>query len=250
MNYLKFNGNSKGDVKMDSGLLRMAEIGQFASGLIHDLNNEMTSVLGSFEMVKENFPLTENSDQSARMRALSDSLERMKNILVRTQLMIRDGGIIREPESIIAIIERSIEHVQKNLLLENIPSQIEKNYDFEIPLLLLDKIQLDRVFVNLINNCCQAMREDNRKCIIRISLCQDIDNCYIVFQDKGPGISDSIMKNQNQAFSTTRKSSGGSGIGLMIVREIIAAHKGALLMDNGISGGAKFIVSIPKKPAL
>jgi signal transduction histidine kinase len=115
--------------------------------------------------------------------------------------------------------------------------QVRGNYEIEA-----DRDKLRRVFANLINNACDALRKGGK---IDINLSEK--NGYIVTKviDNGSGIPESKRGEIFEPFVTNKKN--GTGLGLSIVQRIVSSHKGRIFVDSKEGEGTKFTIEIPKK---
>lgn len=230
---------------------RLMEIGQMTGGLIHDLNNHMMVILAHIELAKKNVEAGGNNgknvDAKQELCAATESLLEAKTLIERTLLIIRGGRLILEKADLREVLDRAVTRVMSHPDSGGSQIRWQRHYDLKIPLFFVDVVQMERVFINLIRNAVQAMKESGSECLMRLAVVQDQDHVHVVFHDNGPGFPDSFIKGENTSFVTTRADHGGTGLGLMIAREIIQAHGGKLVMTNGLEGGAKFIVSLPQK---
>ena len=112
-----------------------------------------------------------------------------------------------------------------------------------------DPHQLMQVFLNLILNAEQAMREVRDRGTLRIRLGKDDNTVSATFQDDGPGISSDILPNIFDPFYTTKRPGRGTGLGLSICKAILREHGGNVEAASGPGGGAIFTVMLPSGPA-
>jgi signal transduction histidine kinase len=118
-----------------------------------------------------------------------------------------------------------------------------------LPPLLGDPHQLMQVFLNLILNAEQAMRESREKGTLRIRLGKTEDSVWATFQDDGPGIAAEILPNIFDPFYTTKRPGRGTGLGLSICKAVMKEHAGNIEANQAPGGGAVFTVTLPLKPA-
>jgi signal transduction histidine kinase len=101
------------------------------------------------------------------------------------------------------------------------------------------------VFLNLILNAEQAMREIHDRGVLRIRLAKADEVVTATFEDDGPGISPEILPNIFDPFYTTKRPGRGTGLGLSICKAILKEHGGNVEAASGASGGAVFTVTLP-----
>jgi len=114
-----------------------------------------------------------------------------------------------------------------------------------LPVVNGDPHQLMQVFLNLILNAEQAMREVRDRGTLRIRLAMDDRTVSATFQDDGPGISADILPNIFDPFYTTKRPGRGTGLGLSICKAILREHGGNVEAASGPGGGAIFTVMLP-----
>jgi signal transduction histidine kinase len=102
-----------------------------------------------------------------------------------------------------------------------------------------------QVFLNLILNSEQAMREVRDRGTLRIRINKDEQSVSVIFQDDGPGISAEILPNIFDPFYTTKRPGRGTGLGLSICKAILREHRGNVEAASGAGGGAVFTVTLP-----
>lgn len=124
-------------------------------------------------------------------------------------------------------------------------------YDFDIPetemFVMIDPMQMDRVFQNLVTNTVQYNPQGTK---VMISLNERTDEIVLIFKDDGIGIPTEIAKHIFFPFvradSARNSQTGGTGLGLAIVDKIITAHGGNISLKTDENRGCEFSITIPK----
>jgi CheY-like chemotaxis protein len=119
-----------------------------------------------------------------------------------------------------------------------------------LPSVAGDAAQLVQVFVNLIVNAEQAIREARDRGIIRIRTGSGAGNVWVSFQDDGPGISQEILPNIFDPFFTTKRPGRGTGLGLSICLSILREHGGSIDAQPAPGGGTQFTVTLPEAKSM
>lgn len=119
---------------------------------------------------------------------------------------------------------------------------IYENLAGDAPLVLADKEQLIRVFNNLIKNAMQAIPEE-KKGIIKIALSKESSYYLISIRDNGSGISEDVLDKIFMPNFTTK--TGGMGLGLAMVKNIIETINGRISFETKSNEGTTFYVSLP-----
>ena len=134
--------------------------------------------------------------------------------------------------------------VKDCLLLVQIPKKITvQDYTEDRPKLELDVPNIQRAFVNIINNAIAAMPEGGE---LRISSRASEDNVEFSFADTGSGMTQATLNTLWVPFKTTRAK--GVGLGLAICKRIIEAHSGSISVDSALGKGTTFLVTLPLRP--
>jgi signal transduction histidine kinase len=102
-----------------------------------------------------------------------------------------------------------------------------------------------QVFLNLLLNAEQAIRETREKGTIRVRLGRNSDSVWIVFQDDGPGIAPENLTHIFDPFFTTKRPGRGTGLGLSICKAVLREHGGNIEVASAPGGGAVFTITLP-----
>jgi len=222
---------------------RMAAIGQMVSGIAHELNNPLTSILGYAQLL-----LTRRSRNGSRrggdVRRILQQAERVSRIAKNLLLLSRETKPERLPVDLNEVVERCLALRSYELRLENI--EVVKELAPRLPAALADSIQLQQVLLNLIVNAEQAIQMDKGEGHIwlrtrRISS----DRIALEVTDDGPGIAPEPLSHIFDPFFTTKAPGAGTGLGLSIVYGIVHDHGGEVLVDSREGAGATFTVELP-----
>ncbi len=114
-----------------------------------------------------------------------------------------------------------------------------------MPAVMADPNQLMQVFLNLILNADQAIRESRDKGTIRIRLGRNQDSVWVMFQDDGPGIASEVLPHIFDPFFTTKRPGRGTGLGLSICKTLLREHNGNIEAATAPDGGAVFTITLP-----
>jgi PAS domain S-box-containing protein len=220
---------------------KLASIGQLVSGVAHELNNPLAAIMGYAELLSQSRALSAKEQNTARR--IFESSERCKRIIQNLLSFARQRGLTRVNTNISDVVEKAIDLREYDLKAHNI--KVERNYDADHKSTVCDPQQLQSVFLNLINNACDAMHEKNRKGVLRIGTLIDVDAIVIDFTDDGPGVPTDIRDKIFDPFFTTKEVGKGTGLGLSISYGIIREHGGELFMDKTHNGGARFVIRLP-----
>jgi C4-dicarboxylate-specific signal transduction histidine kinase len=150
----------------------------------------------------------------------------------------------KSPVNIRDLVYEVLELVRGELEGQRISLQVELNH--ELPRVMVDRVQLQQVFVNLIMNAVEAMSsvEYGERSLLVKSEFHGARDVLIMVEDTGPGIDSKDMDCIFDAFFTTKPH--GMGLGLSICQSIIESHGGRLWASTRIPHGTVFYVRLPK----
>ena len=134
-----------------------------------------------------------------------------------------------------------------NSVIQKLSLPYKQNIIFEpnenLPLFKFDRGLIEQVLQNLLHN---AINHTPENTIIKIVASQQLINCVINVSDNGKGIPETEIKNLfDKFYRLPQTKTGGSGLGLSIVKGFIEAHKGTVKSENNTTGGATFIIEFP-----
>jgi polar amino acid transport system substrate-binding protein len=113
----------------------------------------------------------------------------------------------------------------------------------DLPEVQANQGRLEQVVVNLVINACQAL--DRTECAIVIETGRARDHVFIRVIDEGRGISAEALHKIKDPFFTTKRASGGSGLGLAVSDRIVQEHGGELTFQSVVGRGTTATLSIP-----
>lgn len=224
-------------------LLLMIESSKMWVGAAHDLKNQFGIVMGYLDYLEHHTDMNEN--QREKVRVVVNTLCKSQKILEQTIHIMRGGKPCREKVLLHEILEEALSEVMKYKEFGMANLKIEKNLDPALPPINADPTQMGRVFFNLTRNAAQAMKESGIGDSIKIASYHNRTEIHVSLSDNGPGLPDSVLEHLGQPFLTTRRAKGGSGLGLIIVRQIVKAHGGTVKMRNFAHVGAEFLIALP-----
>ena len=216
---------------------RMAAIGQITASLAHEIGTPLNAVAGHLQLLDRNH--RDSPDTQRRLKIINAQLgiivQTVKSLLERTHRR----RIKFELTDINAAVQELAVLVGPMLESRNIKASITLGQ--ELPYVSADRDSLHQVFLNLVNNSCDAMPNGGELEIATRYLPQD-KQVEIMFSDSGAGIAPNVVEHLFEPMFTTKQS--GSGLGLVIARDIIAEHRGRIELVSGLSG-AVFLLALP-----
>jgi C4-dicarboxylate-specific signal transduction histidine kinase len=222
---------------------RLAAIGVLASGVAHELNNPLQSILGFSELLQmqQNMPESARSDltliqkESARASAIIRNLSRFgRQMSEPSPIRLRD------------VVASVLELRQRKLEEANIRVTVE---DTSNPVVMAIFTELQQVLLNFAINAEQAITQGNpprREVVIRTT---ERDGwASIELEDSGPGVPPENEAKLFQPFYTTKPVGEGTGLGLSVSYDIIRSHSGRIGYRPAPAGGAIFYFELPVVP--
>jgi two-component system NtrC family sensor kinase len=232
----------------DSAMLRaklvhaekMAAVGQLVSGVAHEVNNPLTAILGFTDLLMENPELPDSARRD--LRVILQEAQRTKQIVQNLLSFARQMPPQRRPVQLNNILQRTVHLRSYDFISHGI--QVVELLDESLPEVVGDSHQLQQVFLNILNNAYDAVRETGRAARIEIKSATTTGFVEISFRDNGMGIAD--PERIFDPFFTTKDVGKGTGLGLSICYGIVREHGGEIVCQNNVdSEGATFTVRLP-----
>ena len=223
---------------------RLAAMGQMIGGFAHELNNPLTSILGVSEMLQE-VDLGENVKKQLVM--MHGQARRAAEIVQNLMYFSRPPAPGKTKVNLNELVQRTL-HLQAYPLRKN-NITVDFLPDPSLPSVMGDSNQLMQVFLNLVLNAEQAIREARDRGTIRVRLGRTENTVWVTFVDDGPGISPENLPNIFDPFNTTKRPGRGTGLGLSICKAVLKEHGGNVEATSGPDGGALFTVTLPVEGA-
>jgi PAS domain S-box-containing protein len=219
---------------------RLAAMGAMIGGVAHELNNPLTSILGVSELLQDG-----ETSETARKQLgmLQQQARRAAEIVQNLTYFSRPPAPGKSGINLTEIVERTLNLHAYSLRKNNITIDFLKEPG--LPYALGDPHQLMQVFLNLIVNAEQAIREARDRGTLRIRLGKSNNSVWASFQDDGPGIPAETLSSIFDPFYTTKRPGRGTGLGLSICKAVMKEHNGSVEASNAPGGGAVFTVSLP-----
>ena len=219
---------------------RLAAMGAMIGGVAHELNNPLTAIMGVSELLQD----TETNESSRKQLAmLQQQARRAAEIVQNLTYFSRPPAPGKSRINLVEVVERTLNLHAYSLRKNNITVDFLK--EAGVPYALGDPHQLMQVFLNLIVNAEQAIREARDKGTLRIRLGKGDNSVWVSFHDDGPGIPKETLASIFDPFYTTKRPGRGTGLGLSICKSVMKEHSGSVEAANSPDGGAVFTVTLP-----
>jgi signal transduction histidine kinase len=225
---------------------KLASLGQIVAGVVHELNNPLTSIIAYSDYLTKKLAKDSAADLSEdveRVRRIGEAAERILKFTRDLVAYARPTGDARGPVLIDEVIERALVFCEH----EFADGRVEVHRDFSTPLPTIAGIpgQLTQVFVNLFTNAAHAMGEVGGLLRIVVRSADSGQSLRIEVMDSGNGIPAEAMPQIFEPFFTTKSDGRGTGLGLSIVRGILDAHGGTIQVSSAPGEGTTFTLTLP-----
>lgn len=246
---------------------KMASLGYLVSGIAHELNNPNGLILLNLPVLIESFedavPILDthfrtNGDfmlgglRYSRMRTeiplmLDETREAARHIRSIVD-DLKDFGrqsddAQREPSSLNTLVENALRLVKKTF--ETATNNGTVIYGMDLPAINVNPQRVEQVIINLVLNACQALRSPDEG--IKITTERDplSGRVVLTISDEGCGIAEEHLPHLTDPFFTTRRTSGGTGMGLSVSAGIVKAQNGNLEFSSELGIGTIVRLSFP-----
>src|SRR5262249_51340254 len=222
---------------------KMAALGQTISGVAHELNNPLATILSWAERLSQRSAL-EDSLRKGLETILSES-ERaariVRNLLTfarkrqTTRAMVDVNQVVRETLALRAYDQR----VSNIMVLDALAAGL--------PQVFADGHQIQQVLLNLVINAEQAMLTSNGRGTLVVRSWHDNKQESVILEinDDGPGIPEDVQPKIFDPFFTTKEVGKGTGLGLTVAYAIVQEHGGRIRIESRANSGASFFVELP-----
>jgi two-component system sensor histidine kinase KdpD len=212
------------------------------NSLSHELRTPISTIIGAVDTLKENKEKISTINQNELLNQIDIASIRLnrqvENLLNMSRL---ETGILKlnvdwcdTNELINSVIQKLAISYKKTIIFK--PNE-------NLPLFKFDRGLIEQVLQNLLHN---AVNYSSENAIIEIVASLQSNNCVIIVSDNGIGIPTNELKYLfDKFYRLPQTKTGGSGLGLSIVKGFIQAHNGNVKAENNTNGGVRFIVEFP-----
>lgn len=228
---------------------KLIVIGEMTANISHEINNPLTVAIGNAELI--DFSL-ENDDLNKEKSAIKKfnenighSLQRINLIISNMKEFLHKSEDKKEYCDAKEVVDMAIAFTNPSLKGGLIDLKVE--FEGKSPMLLVNKVKIEQVLVNLIQNAIDSLKESNIKDpSIHINVKTEENGNFILIsvKDNGAGVSSDNRSKIFETFFTTKEIGRGTGLGLSISNRIIQSHQGKLELLNSKTG-ANFRITLP-----
>jgi two-component system NtrC family sensor kinase len=219
---------------------KMAAVGQLVSGVAHEVNNPLTAIMGFSDLLMENPDVPGSARKD--LQVILEEAQRTKEIVQNLLSFARQRPPQRQKVQLNDLLRKTV--ALRAYDFSNHGVRVLEKFDDDLPEITGDSHQLQQVFLNILNNAYDAVRETGRLGLVEIETIHDEGWVEVLFHDNGEGI-----KHPERIFDpffTTKEVGQGTGLGLSICYGIVREHEGEILCANNQElPGATFSVRLP-----
>src|SRR5688500_1320650 len=221
---------------------KLAALGQTISGVAHELNNPLATILTWAERLSQR-PVDEQTRRG--LDTILGESERAAKIVRNLLTFARKRHTTRAMVDLNQVVRETLALRRYEQRLSNIT--ILEAFASGLPSVFADPHQIQQVMLNLIINAEQAMLSAHGRGTLIIRTWHDPQKDAVVLEvhDDGPGVPEDVQPRIFDPFFTTKDVGKGTGLGLTVAYAIVQEHNGRITVKSGASGGASFYVELP-----
>ncbi len=248
---------------------KMISLGMLVSGVAHEINNPNNFVMlnapiladtwrdaspileeyyrehGDFVLGGINYS-TMRDEVPELVNGITDGANRIKRIVADLKRFAR-----MEPPNISEDV--AVNHVVKDVMKLLADTVRKSTHNFrlelqeELPAIKGSFQGIEQVMVNLIQNACHALKDPGKSIVVSTGFIEEADSVFIRVADEGEGISKENLQHITDPFFTTKRESGGTGLGLSVSMGIVKDHGGGMSFSSTLGVGTTVVVVLPVK---
>jgi two-component system sensor kinase FixL len=224
---------------------RLATVGEMSAGIAHELNQPLAAVANYAQACDRLLALADPDIPEIRdaLHQITAQAVRAGDIIRRLRALARNEVTHREPTDINGLVSELSDLIQLDAKRYDV--QYKLDLTGQLPLVEVDRAQIQQVVLNLVRNGLEALGDSMRsprQLTVQTRPVSD-GTVEIKVSDNGPGVSGAIAPRLFEPFCTTKPH--GTGLGLAISRTIVKAHQGSLDYRPNGSAGACFSLRLP-----
>ena len=246
---------------------KMASLGTLVSGVAHEINNPNGLLLLDIPVLKRvhddaeeileayygehgdftlgGVPYSEMRDEIPRiLEEMQDGAQRIKRIVNDLKdFARRDDAGEKELIDLDAVAKTALRLVDPTI--RSATNRFEAVYAGSLPRVLGNGQRIEQVIVNLVLNACQALPDQDRGVSLATSFDKKRNMVLIQVRDQGVGIAEEHLPHLMDPFFTTKRDTGGTGLGLSVSAGIVKEHGGTLLFESVPGTGTTVTLALP-----
>jgi two-component system NtrC family sensor kinase len=225
---------------------KLASFGRLAAGIVHELNNPLTSITLNTELLRQELVLDHSAASSQREKVASIEAAAQRILSFTRELLDYARPALDEtrPVEVRDLLQTAVEFCEHHVRQSG--AMVHLSVPQGLPPVLGVRSHLQQVVVNLLSNACDAMSEPGT---IEVSAEVGGGEVAIHVRDEGAGIRPELLEKIFDPFVSTKPSGRGTGLGLSIVQGIVHKHGGQISVRSQLGKGTTFTVVLPAAQA-
>jgi PAS domain S-box-containing protein len=231
---------------------KMEALGLLTGGIAHDFNNMLGIMLGFTSLAQ--VPSVTAEKRAGYLLQVERAALRAKKLVTQMLSFSRGGSESSKPVALLPMVHEDLELIG-SMLPASI--RIETSLAEDLPLVVMNPVQLNQILMNLCINARDAMQGDGVLSIALDRRCVAGEICSACYEhvrgewvelsvaDTGSGIAPEVKDRIFDPFFSTKSFGEGSGMGLSVVHGILRGHNGHILVESRPEGGSRFRVLLP-----
>jgi signal transduction histidine kinase len=223
---------------------KLASLGELVSGVAHEINNPLTSILG-FSEIALSRPQTDTSLRGPLATIREEAL-RLRSLVANLTSFARRAPHRTHLMDLRVVLDRLSDLRSYQLMANNVQLQLDRP---DMPVwVIADPDQLLQVVLNLVTNSEQAIKDCRERGEIRIACGLHGQSAWLTVEDNGVGMDERVREHAFDPFFTTKAPGQGTGLGLSISQGIIEQHGGTIEASTKIDQGTAMRITLPLAP--
>ncbi len=219
---------------------RLSALGEMISGVAHELNNPLASVMAHAELLlaRPAEPVVHR-----KLESIVSESRRCQRIVQSLLRFARPHAPERLPVDLNEAVESVLQLLGRQLQVDDITVALDLTRP--LPPVMGDPHLLQQVVLNVVFNAYQAMKERGGPGSLAVATGSRGASVVVTFTDDGPGIASEHLNRIFDPFFTTKEVGKGTGLGLSLAYTAVRDHGGTIMASSGLGRGATFIVELP-----
>ena len=218
---------------------RLAAAGQLVSGVAHELNNPLQSVVGFAELLIEG---EKRPEVRADLEQIHSEANRAAKIVRNLLAFVRRSSTERTPTGLNDLVQSAVALRSYEFGVANI--ELDARYANDLQPVVVNREEIKQVLLNLVLNAEHAMKTTQGRGLLRIQTMLSETGVAVEVHDNGPGVPAAVAGRIFEPFFSTKEVGQGTGLGLSIAMGIVEAHGGTLTLTDS-THGACFRLALP-----
>ncbi len=220
---------------------RLASLGTALAGIAHEINNPLSNISTSAEILKEENERADVRERRDLIEQIVSQTDRATDIIRTVLDFTREPRIDRRSTNLLSAVRGAIILVHARIP-PHVAVEVEVPPDVEVA---ADKTKLEQAFVNLLTNALDALAEGGRGGTVRIVAVPGEREVEVIFRDTGKGMAREVAERVFDPFFTTKDVGHGTGLGLYLTHQIVEQHGGTIRVESAVGEGTAVVLTLP-----